>query len=573
MLVLLVVLSITWLAESQSTYHNPILPGWHSDPSCVVVRDWENTTFCTTSSFLSFPGCPIYSSLDLVNWRLASNALNRPSQLPQILNSNNIQSGGIFASTLRFHDGTFYLITTWLDSSNPSPQFLIFTTTNPYDDDSWGDPIYIQNPTGAIDPDIFWDSNGKIIVAFAGSPIQASYIDMSTGNASTPFSLWNGTGFGSQEGPHLYKKDDYYYLLVAEGGTQYDHSSTIARARSLEGPWESSPSNPLVTARFTQNYFQTVGHSDLFQDMAGNWWGVALATRGGPSLYNESIFPLGRETVLYPVEWPKGGWPTATTISGSMKGPLPEGLSNNTKRPNFYDETEIISFRKGSSIPRNWLFWRAPAKPQSFTISPPGHPNSLRLTASRANLTGDEHFQAVEGLTFVSRRQTASFFEFSIEISPSFAKRIGDEAGVTLFLNQNQHVDLGILYERGPGRSRSLKFRFRATALGVGSANVPKEKTFEMPSSWLKAEIRLKISSHNTTHGIFSAASVADPSNEQFLESFSARLISGDGAGTGGLLGIYATTNGGNHTMQAYVKKWTYVPIAQQIDYTDIISV
>ncbi|KAJ5160193.1 uncharacterized protein N7482_007197 [Penicillium canariense] len=430
---------------------------------------------------MSFPGCPVFASTGLVNWDLISNVLNRPAQLPQIRTSTNGQNLGMFATTLRFHNGTFYLIGAWVDSDHGGVEIVLFTTINPYDDNAWTNSIRIQNPTRAIDPDTFWDDDGSVIMAVAGSPIQASYIDLATGNATKPFDMWNGTGYNNQEGPHLYKKYGYYYLLIAEGGTELLHSATIARSRSITGPWGSSPSNPLVTARYTDRYFQTVGHADLFQDDAGNWWGVALATRAGSALYNETTYPMGRETVLYAVSWPDGDWPVADQVTGEMSGPLPSRSPKASSVPAFMGEPDIVDFAPGSSIPKHWVFWRAPAKPQSFTISPPGHSDTLRLTASRANLTGDKDFSPPDGLTFLARRQTNTLFEFSVDINPNFATAKGDEIGVTAFLHQDQHVDLGIV-SMGSVAKGNLGFRFRATDLAAADFTVPAPKVTPPPS-------------------------------------------------------------------------------------------
>ncbi|KAJ5432924.1 uncharacterized protein N7458_012080 [Penicillium daleae] len=555
-----------------ATYNNPIIPGWHSDPSCTFVSEWNNTFFCTTSSFLAFPGCPVFASTDLVHWDLISNALNHPAQLPQIQTSTNAQTLGIFASTLRFRNGTFYLLTAWLDTDNPSTEFVLFTTTDPFDESAWTNAFQIQNPSGAIDPDLFWDDDGSVIMAFSGSPIKASYIDLATGNASEPFDMWNGTGYNNQEGPHLYKKDGYYYLLIAEGGTELHHSSTIARSKSIKGPWESSPHNPFVSARYTDRYFQTVGHSDLFQDAEGNWWGIALATRAGPALYNESIYPMGRETVLYPVSWPKGDWPLADQVMGEMSGPLPPRSSKAHSVPTFMGEPDIVDFVPGSSIPTHWVFWRAPAKPESFTISPPGHPNTLQLIASRANLTGDASFKALDGLTLLARRQTNTLFEFSVDVHPGFYKAQGDEIGVTAFLHQDHHIDLGLVFMGGSPNSKGrVNFRCRATDSDATNFTVPSPVVTPVPSSWLSETIRLYIRAENDTHYQLSAAPAARPHESRLLAAFTGALISGPDVFTGNLLGVYATTNGGNHTMEGYVSRWRYTPIAQQIDYNDFV--
>jgi beta-xylosidase len=137
--------SATGSQNKNISYTNPIISGWNSDPSCVFVAELDNTTFCTTSSFLAYPGAPVYASKDLINWKLASNAINRPEQLPTLLTSNNIQGGGIFASTLRYHNSTFYLITTYIENPLP-PTFYIFTSKDATNGSAWSMPFAIETP-------------------------------------------------------------------------------------------------------------------------------------------------------------------------------------------------------------------------------------------------------------------------------------------------------------------------------------------------------------------------------------------------------------------------------------------
>ncbi|KAI8303136.1 xylosidase arabinofuranosidase [Colletotrichum sp. SAR11_240] len=268
----------------------------------------------------------------------------------------------------------------------------MFTTTDPYDDLAWSNVIWPQTAGYTIDPDIFFDDDGSVVIASAGEPIIAAYLDLATGNTSEPWELWAGTGGQSAEGPHIYKRDGYYYLLIAEGGTQLNHSATMARSKSLKGPWEAAPHNPLVSNRGTDNYFQTVGHADLFQDAHGNWWGVALSTRGG-------------------------------------------------------------------------------------------HENTLRLTASRANLTTDLNFNtSTEGVTALFRRQEHTYFNFSVDIQLGFGKSSGDEMGISHFGTPDQHADLGIVYLEDVSESAGkLKPYLRVRARSVNAFTAPEPTTTPVP--------------------------------------------------------------------------------------------
>lgn len=142
--------------------------------------------------------------------------------------------------------------------------------------------------------------------------------------------------------------------------------------------------------------------------------------RSGPKLYNQTIFPLGRETTLFPVTWPKDGWPIASQVRGIMSGPLPLANRNVSGEGLFAGEADVVDFVPGSSIPKHFDFWRTPAKPNSFTVSPPNKPNTLRLTASRANLTGDANFNATDGLTLVTRRQAHTLFNFTVDLELTY---------------------------------------------------------------------------------------------------------------------------------------------------------
>lgn len=261
---------------ANSTYTNPILPGFHPDPSCVFVPAWNNTFFCVSSSFLAFPGLPIHSSQDLKTWTLISNALHRPDQLPGITGVN-AKTGGIWAPTIRFHDDTFYITTTLVyDSraSNDSSRWdnVIFTSNNPYGPDSWTVPTHFK--FDGYDTSPFWDDDSTAYIVGASlwtsrPGIHLAAINLETGDVGPQATLWNGTGGIAPEGPHVYKKDGWYFLLITEGGTFTGHMVTVARSRSIRGPYESFPGNPILSNANTTEYFQAVGHADLFQDGLG----------------------------------------------------------------------------------------------------------------------------------------------------------------------------------------------------------------------------------------------------------------------------------------------------------------
>ena len=311
-----------------STYFNPVLPGWHSDPTCTQIN---GTFFCATSTFNAFPGLPVYSSHDLIHWNLVSNAWNRESQLPGINYRTTGQQNGFYAPNLRHHNGTFYMTSVYVDQDGIFG--TVFNTSNPFNDSAWSDPLKWEALKYlTYDPDLFWDDDGTVYLTSAGAlehGIVLQKIDLQTGDVTDPISIWNGTSGAFPEGPHMYKKDGYYYLTAAEGGTYLGHMQTIARSRNINGPYEDCPYNPILTNANTSEYFQTVGHADFFKDSMGKQWGMALCTRSGPRY---QVYPMGREACLFPVTWNEDEWPITSPVTGVMNGWALPGTGNITTK-------------------------------------------------------------------------------------------------------------------------------------------------------------------------------------------------------------------------------------------------
>lgn len=285
-------------------FRNPIVPGYNPDPSICRKGD---TFYLVNSSFEFFPGVPLRQSKNLVNWSLTGCVLDRESQLP--LTGCN-PSGGIFAPTIRYHDGMFYMITTnvnrmWMGGK---PGNFIVHSENP--EGPWSEPAWIDQM--GIDPSVFFDDDGSCWYTGTGHDEKGDQgivffkLDPMTGEIlSEKKVISRGSGGKCPEGPHMYKKDGWYYLMLAEGGTEFGHMETIGRSRNIEGPYEFNPAGPLLTARNTNGYpIQCTGHADLVDDENGNWWVVSLGTRPiGPMAHH-----LGRETFLSRIDW-VDGWP------------------------------------------------------------------------------------------------------------------------------------------------------------------------------------------------------------------------------------------------------------------------
>jgi len=276
-------------------YRNPVIPGYHPDPSVCRVGD---TFYLVNSSFQYFPGVPIFQSKDLVHWQQIGNVLDRESQLPLKGASSWL---GIYAPTIRYHEGTYYMITTNVGNGG---NFMV-TAKDPRG--PWSEPIWLKQQ--GIDPSLYFEDGKCYMVSNPGDAIWLCEINPETGEQLTESKkLWQGDGGRFPEGPHIYKKDGYYYLLISEGGTELAHHLTIARSKNIEGPYESNPDNPILTncSRLGQSLqIQGTGHGDFVQAENGSWWMVFLAYRN----YGGSYHHLGRETYLAPVEWKEGEWP------------------------------------------------------------------------------------------------------------------------------------------------------------------------------------------------------------------------------------------------------------------------
>jgi len=303
-------------------WRNPVLPGFHPDPSVCRVGD---CFYLATSSFHFFPGLPLWRSHNLVDWEPVGPALCRPSQLDL---AGTPPSRGLYAPTLRHGAGRFWLACTEVDRLG---NFLL---SAPSIEGPWSDPLPLA--VGGIDPSLFFDDDGTVYLCSNDAPdgragISLSVIDPGTGAIlERPRHICAGSGGRWPEGPHLYRRGGAWYLLLSEGGTEYGHYASIFRSASPWGPWEACPRNPVLSHRDdAASPIQCVGHPDLVEDAAGRWWLLCLGVRPlGPMLHN-----LGRETFLAPVSWDGEGWPVmgqdgklGLEMEGSLPGPPARGM-------------------------------------------------------------------------------------------------------------------------------------------------------------------------------------------------------------------------------------------------------
>jgi len=290
---------------------NPLIPGFNPDPSVVLA---DGVYYLVTSTFEYLPGIPVYRSTDLEDWEHIGNVATRPEQVEV---GDVRTGGGVWAPTIRFHDGIFYVIVTVAMSPRGC---VVFTATDPAG--PWSDGITIEG-IGGIDPDLAWDDDGTAYVTFSGlymsGPemgkhlgIQQVRVDLGAGKAlEEPRSLWSGTGLKFPEAPHLYRRGEHWYLMIAEGGTERGHGVSIARGPSPEGPFSGHPANPLLSARSTSRPIQNTGHADLVETPDGGSALVLLGMR--PLGLTQSFSPLGRETFITAVTW-ADGWPVMDPV-------------------------------------------------------------------------------------------------------------------------------------------------------------------------------------------------------------------------------------------------------------------
>ncbi|MDR2465925.1 MAG: glycoside hydrolase family 43 protein, partial [Prevotellaceae bacterium] len=364
------------------------------------------------------PGIPIFHSRDLVHWEQIGHCMTRDSQLN--LEKCNMASG-LWAATVYHRDGVFYMVNTNVSGKGN----YIVSAADPAGE--WSEPVWVKER--GIDPSLFWDDDGTAYFVSTGGVnggMAVSKIDLTTGEMlSEPVTVWIGTGDRWPEGPHIYKKDGMYYLMIAEGGGTNDgHCITIARSVNIFGPYEPCPSNPILThhRRVSQNNsIQALGHGDLIEAHDGSWWLVCLGIRpsGGHHV-------LGRETFLAPVHWPKGGWPL---VNGG--NPLTEKMDCPTLPQHPFPPAPKRDEFDAEKLALQWNYLRNPQRENYSLADPKG---SLSLTGSA--LTLDDKANPV----FVGRRQQHT--EFTATAQMEFAPASDSEiAGITVYMGENNHYD------------------------------------------------------------------------------------------------------------------------------------
>lgn len=392
-------------------YTNPVVKGFYPDPSVCYA---EGKFYMVCSSFQYFPGVPLFESENLVNWTQIGHVLTRKSQV--MLEKIN-SSGGVFAPTIRYNNGRFYMVTT---NDTTHQNFYVYT-----DDiySEWSESIYVDQ--GGIDPSLYFE-NGRAYFLSNGTDdygvggVVQCEINIETGEKlSHSKSIWQGSGGRFLESPHMYKINGKYYLMAAEGGTEYGHMITYARSDDIWGEFENYPHNPVLTNRNKAPYIiQGIGHGDLIQDKYGGWHILSLGFRQ-MDLWRP-YHQLGREVFLTPVEFDKNGWFTAGKDGTTDESYEIQG--------DFVQQEKKHYTLSNTKWNIDWCYLRHPHK-ENYKFS------DSKLTLYGTSVTLDE----VDSPTFIGIRQK----DFNLTLSCDVSVQDG-EGGITLFMTENEHYDIAV---------------------------------------------------------------------------------------------------------------------------------
>ncbi len=422
-------------------YVNPILPGFYPDPSICRVGD---TFYLVNSSFTYYPGVPIHESKDLVHWRQIGNVLDRPENLPLY---DVYHSGGIYAPTIRYHEGTWYMITTNIGNLGN----FIVTASKP--EGPWSEPHLLEGADG-IDPSLFFDDDGRCYYCgtkgrengkyFGDNVIYIREIDLNTFRfIGEEYHAWYGALKEVEwpEGPHIYKKDGWYYVMIAEAGTGIDHAITIARSRSLTEPFVGCKHNPVLTHRHLGEAFpvSAVGHADLVDDEDGNWYAVCLAMRKCDGVTN-----TGRETFVCRVTW-EDGWPVFNAGEGRLleKGSLP-------LEEYRYNDGELGGYEADMTLDMN-----AKALPfKAVTLHTPDEGFAKIGDGKLSLICGTNPIRAEKFVSYVGFRITSMHYE--AEADMEFVPEEGEEAGIVLLQSNFFHIRSVISRQNGKNYARVI---------------------------------------------------------------------------------------------------------------------
>ena len=517
----------------QEVFKNPILAGGYPDPSICKVGD---TFYLVNSSFEYFPGLPIHKSTDLINWELIGHGLHRESQASSTVNLVDVQSnGGIHAPTIRYNKGVYYIISTnvYYDAENNKTDMVNFIITANNPAGPWSDPIHIEGAPG-IDPDLFFDDNGKVWYVGNQAPenprfdgegeIWLQELDLNEYSLiGERHLLWRGACGGVwAEGPHMYKKDGKYYLIIAEGGTSFNHAVMVAMSEKIEGPYISNPRNPILTSRHLSydNWVNSTGHGDIVELDDGRYYMVILGIRNEINRGSN----MGRETFIAPLSWErepfewkenKDLWPVVSPISGKVEKEN-EVIFTNSIQINSYNFRDDFNSK---TLGLKWNFRRLPLE-NIYSLDK--REGFLRIFSNQ-NIIKERHRAALMGF-----KQNQTNFEYftSMNFNPENNK---SEAGISIFQKDDNYLNFTVVKKDG-------NFFIKVSAYNNNKLIFKDEQL--IPD--YKGKIKLKISSEEGEYKLFYSTRGF---RYRLFDKLKNDILLSKGY-TGAHIGLYITSNG-----------------------------
>lgn len=524
---------------------NPLLPGCYPDPTiCRVGADY----YLVTSTFEYFPGLPVFHSRDLVSWQQIGHVVERAEQLDY---QGVASSGGLYAPTLRHHDGTFWLVCTLVDQQDGARggNFLM-TASDPAG--PWSDPVWLD--AGGIDPSIFFDDDGRVWLhgtRLAAEPqwhdqteVWVRELDPATMALVGPeHVVWTGAVRDAvwAEGPHLYRIDGTYYLLAAEGGTEMNHAVCVARSEAVTGPYEGNRKNPVLTHRHLGSGTDVVGigHGDLVQAVDGSWWATVLGMRPYGGLHHN----LGRETFLVPVEW-EDGWPVFAPGVGRVPTEVEVPFAQEPRRATA-----------SGVVPPGDLRWTSLRGPASAFAVPRGHGWDLSL---RPSTLCDAVTPAFLGL-----RQQHQDVDVHADLRVALAD--GEDAGLVVRQSEDDHVRASVI-RAGQGRRVVVVHRRAGVETTLGEKDLD-GLAWGPGAVGDEVAVRLSLRARGQDYAFLLSPGGPSGGGAQ-AEPVTVAVADGrtlDSMATGGFLGlwigVYGTSNGQPTTTTAHLDRLEYVPV------------